>query len=261
MSGKLSLIRRHPIKSIGGERIEEVSLLPSRPLPGDRLWALLHEGGERHAGPLADRWLPKSCFLQGAKCAPLQAVQGGWSTSTSTSKPGASEPGGSLRLSHPDLADLEFDPETEGARLIDWITPLWPSDYPPPTRLVRAPTAWADVSQPYVSILSLSTLKLVEAKTGQEIGTDRWRGNFWIDGWEALYERDLVGQILTLGEVELRVVEPITRCPATSANSLTGQRDIDMPATLQHLFGHRDFGVYAQVLTGGTVRIGDEVRL
>ncbi|AGT09989.1 MOSC domain-containing protein [Paracoccus aminophilus] len=251
MSARLSLIRRHPIKSIGGERLETVALQPSRPLPGDRLWALLHQGGERHAGAVPERWLPKSCFLQGAKCASLQAVQGGW---------GQPEPGRKITLSHPDRPDLSFDPETEGQRLIDWILPLWPEAFPAPTRLVRAPVAFADASQPYVSILSLSTLAALEAKLGQSFGVERWRGNLWIEGWAPEEERSLIGQVLTIGEVELRVVEPITRCPATSASALSGLIDIDMPATLEHVFGHRDFGVYAQVVTGGTIHCGDEVR-
>ncbi len=252
MTATLSLIRRHPIKSIGGERIAEVTLQASRPLPGDRLWALLHEGGERHAAVDPARWLPKSCFLQGAKAAPLQAVSGGW---------GTPEPGRQITLTHPDLPDLCFDPETEGDVLAQWVRPLWPDTFPAPSRLVRATTAWADVSQPYVSILSRASLAAIEAATGLDIGTERWRGNFWIDGWEAQHERALVGRILTIGGAELRVVEPITRCPATSANTLTGRHDLDMPATLEKLFGHRDFGVYAQVVTGGTVRIGDEVVL
>lgn len=252
MTATLSLIRRHPIKSIGGERIAEVTLHASRPLPGDRLWALLHEGGERHASVDPARWLPKSCFLQGAKAAPLQAVSGGW---------GTPDPGREITLTHPDLPDLRFDPETEGARLTDWVRPLWPENFPAPTRLVRAASAWADVSQPYVSILSRATLAVIEEETGLAIGTDRWRGNLWVDGWQPEQERGIIGRILTIGGVELRVAEPITRCPATSANTLTGRHDLDMPATLQKLFGHRDFGVYAQVVTGGTVRIGDEVVL
>ncbi|MDN3713314.1 MOSC domain-containing protein [Paracoccus cavernae] len=252
MTATLSLIRRHPIKSIGGERIAEVTLQASRPLPGDRLWALLHEGGERHAAVDPARWLPKSCFLQGAKAAPLQAVSGGW---------GTPEPGRMITLSHPELSDLHIDPETQGDALAEWVRPLWPANFPAPTRLVRATTAWADVSQPYVSILSRATLDVVERETGLAIGTDRWRGNLWIDGWKPEAERGIIGRILTIGGAELRVVEPITRCPATSANTETGKLDLDMPATLQKLFGHRDFGVYAQVVTGGTVRIGDEVVL
>lgn len=250
MTPGLALIRRHPVKGIGGEGLDRVRLEPSRPMAGDRVWALLHRGGERHAGAEISRWLPKSCFLQGAACAGLQAVKGGWAEP---------EPGGDLRLTHPDLPDLRFSPETGGARLIDWIAPLWPRDLPAPTRLVRAPTAWADVSQPWVSLLSLSTLAAVEKAVGKPVGTDRWRGNLWVDGWPAGHEAGLVGRILRIGEVELHIREPILRCAATSADSETGRIDIDMPATLGRLFGKAHFGVYAQVVTGGTIRPGDEV--
>lgn len=249
MSATIALIRRHPIKAIGGQDLRETALHPARALDGDRQWALLHQGGERHAGetPHPERWLPKSCFLQGAKSSRLQAIQGGLNAQ------------GRIALAHPDLPELEFAPETQGQQLIDWITPLWPEGFPAPTRLVRAPTAFADVSQPWLSILSLSTLSDLESRLGQSVGTSRWRGNIWIEGWPPSHERDLIGRILTVGDVELRVVEPIGRCAATSADTETGQIDIDMPAALKRHFGHSDFGIYAQVVTGGIIRPGDRI--
>ena len=71
MTARVARIRRHPIKAIGGEDLGRVRLDAARRLPGDRIWALLTEGGERHAGPLdrPTRWLPKSCFLRGAASA------------------------------------------------------------------------------------------------------------------------------------------------------------------------------------------------
>ena len=252
MTACVARIRRHPIKAIGGEDLDRVRLDAARRLPGDRLWALLTEGGERHAGDAErpERWLPKSCFLRGAASAALQAVQGGW---------GQGGTGDPIRLTHPDLPDLSFDPATEGARLIDWLGPLWPADKPAPTRLVQGPTGWTDVPQPWVSILSLSSLRDLEARLGQPLGAERWRGNLWLDGWAAYAERDLVGQVLTIGGVELRVTQTIGRCPATSADPVTGQIDIDMPEALAAQFGHREFGIYAEVVTGGEIALGDEV--
>ena len=62
-----------------------------------------------------------------------------------------------------------------------------------------------------------------------------------------------------IGPVVLKLTDRIGRCAATSADTATGRIDGDMPADLDRLFWHRDFGIYAQVETGGTIRPGDEV--
>ncbi|MGA0613717.1 MOSC domain-containing protein [Paracoccus sp. KR1-242] len=253
MTGHIARIRRYPIKSIGGEDLTGASLSAARRLPGDRVWAVLTESGERHAGegPQPERWLPKSCFLRGVASATLQAVSGGW---------GQGAPEGPIRLTHPDRTELSFDPESEGARLIEWLRPLWPEDKPAPTRLVRGPTGWTDVNQPWLSILSLSSLRDLESRMGQPLGVERWRANLWVDGWEPFAEQDMIGRILTIGDVELRVTEAIGRCAATSANTETGHPDCDMPAALAGQFGHQNFGVYAEVVTGGQIALNDEIR-
>ncbi|TJZ90022.1 MOSC domain-containing protein [Paracoccus gahaiensis] len=251
MTAHLALIRRHPIKSVGGEGLDEVTLQAARRLPGDREWAVLTEAGERHAlshqtDGQPDRWLPKSCFLRGVVSADLQAVTGGWSE-------------GRLTLSHPRHGSLDLDPATEGARLIDWLRPLWPQGAPAPSRLVRGAAIWTDQKWPWISILSLASLRDLESRTGQSFGTHRWRGNLWVEGWAPFAERDLIGQSLRIGAVEFRIAAHVGRCDATSANTDTGQPDIDMVATLDRLYGHTDFGVFAEVVTGGPLRLQDQV--
>ena len=39
----------------------------------------------------------------------------------------------------------------------------------------------------------------------------------------------------------------------------TAARDLDIPRTLMRTLGHCDCGIYAEVVTGGTVRIDDKV--
>lgn len=252
MTATLAHIRRHPIKSIGGEGLDSVALAAARRLPGDREWAVLTEAGERNAqgsqtGGEPDRWLPKSCFLRGVQSPQLQAISGGWS------------PDGRLVLRQPLGDDLEIDPDTEGDRLVDWLRPLWPAGAPAPTRLVRGAGIWTDQKWPWLSILSLASLADLEARTGQALGIHRWRGNLWVDGWAPWAEHDLIGQVIRIGTVELRVTDQIGRCEATSANTETGNRDIDMLATLERLYGHTDFGIFAEVVTGGTIALGDRV--
>lgn len=252
MTVRIARIQRFPIKSIGGEDLASVELGAARRLPGDREWAVLHEGGERHAGDVPERWLPKSCFLRGAASAPLQAVKGGWIED---------EGARLLSLTHPDRPTLRVDPAVDGAALVDWLRPLWPDSKPAPTRAVKCPTGWTDVNQPWLSILSVSSLAQLEADLGQEVGQDRWRANLWIDGLAPFAEHDLVGQILQVGQIELRITECIGRCEATSADTRLGRIDGDMPAALDRLYGHRNFGIYAEVVTGGTISISDEVTL
>jgi uncharacterized protein YcbX len=59
--------------------------------------------------------------------------------------------------------------------------------------------------------------------------------------------------------VELRVEERITRCKATEADPETGRPDADTLGTLARAFGHEDMGVYATVVKGGPVALGDEL--
>lgn len=248
MIARIARIRRHPIKSAGGEDLDRVGLHPARPLPGDREWAVLTEAGEAHVGPGApDRWLPKGCFLRGAASASLQAVQGGWCD-------------GALQLRHPDHPPISADPQTQGERLVDWLAQMWPQDKPAPSRIVRAPTAFTDVRWPWISILSLDSLRALESQMGRPLGIERWRGNLWVEGWAPWAERGLPGQILRIGEVELRVTQTIGRCAATSADPATGTIDLDMPEALQRLYGNSDFGIYAEVASGGEIALNDEVR-
>ncbi len=251
MTARLAHIRRHPIKSIGGEGLDSVTLTAARRLPGDREWAVLTEAGERNAqasqtAGQPDRWLPKSCFVRGVQSPRVQAISGGWSD-------------GRLVLRQPAQADLVVDPETEGDRLVEWLRPLWPANASVPTRLVRGAAIWTDQKWPWISILSLASLADLEARTGQTLGLHRWRGNLWIDGWQPWAERDLIGHVIRIGATELRVTQHIGRCEATSANTDTGENDIDMLDSLERLYGHTDFGVFAEVVTGGDIALGDEV--
>ena len=105
----------------------------------------------------------------------------------------------------------------------------------------------------------MTSLAQLEQEICHTLGIHRWRGNLWIDGWRPFAERDLIGQILTFGNVELRVTDHIGRCDATSADTGTGQRDLDMVATLERLYGHTEFGIFAEVVTGGDIAIGDRI--
>jgi hypothetical protein len=46
------------------------------------------------------------------------------------------------------------------------------------------------------------------------------------------------------------------RCAATNVNPVTAERDMTLPATMMERYGHRDLGVYLQIIEGGADRAG-----
>ena len=55
------------------------------------------------------------------------------------------------------------------------------------------------------------------------------------------------------------MISPITRCAATQVNPITVERDLDIVAALEHAFGHINMGVYAEVLSGSEIAVGDKL--
>jgi len=97
---------------------------------------------------------------------------------------------------------------------------------------------------------------------GRPVDPMRFRGNLYVEGWPAWYEFDLLDREITIGvQARAKVVKRIARCAATNVEPATGIRDLDIPPTLMRHLGHADCGVYAEVVTGGAISIGDAVFL
>lgn len=246
--GRVAQLVRHPIKSAGFERVAEARLTEGAAFPFDRVWAVAHAAARLSEPP---GWAPKLQFLRGWGSAELMAI-------SCTSE----ERTGNVTLSHPRRPTESFTPDdpTDAARLIAWLRPLWPETRPEPARVIRVPGhALTDQDQPLVSINSISSLAELGAQIGRDLSPHRFRGNIWVEGWPPMAELDLVGQEITIGEARLRIEEPIGRCRATGANPQTGQQDANTMGALERRYGHTDFGVFARVIAGGKVAVGDEV--
>ena len=243
MTTSLAQIWRYPIKAIGAEPLDRVALTEGRPLPLDRAWAVLEEGGDASLG-----WRSCRNFLRGAKGPSLMSVT-------------AETKGDALHLTHFDRPELVITlAETSAEALIEWLRPIYPDSRQQPVSLVKSPDeGMADVPFASVSVMSLSSLQAVSEKAGQDLDVRRFRGNIWLDGLAPWAEFDLVGKTLSIGDVTLEVLEPITRCRATEANPKTGQRDINTLQVLEQNFGHSEFGMNTKVVTGGDIAVGNSV--
>ncbi|MEL6197998.1 MAG: MOSC N-terminal beta barrel domain-containing protein [Pseudomonadota bacterium] len=246
--GRLAEIWRHPLKGIGAERIAKVLLTRGEALPHDRVWALAH--GTSDFDPAAPAWEKRKNFVVQAMTPELARV--------------ALETGadGTLTLSHPAQDSVSVAPGTEAgaAALAAWIEGLAGERQPGPYRVAHVPgRAMTDMPQPYVSILSLASMRALGQHAGAALHIRRFRGNLWLDDLAPWEEEAWIDRELTIGTARLRVDEPIGRCKATEANPATGDYDVPTVAELRRLRGHTEFGVYATVIEGGTIAEGDAV--
>jgi hypothetical protein len=108
-----------------------------------------------------------------------------------------------------------------------------------------------------VSVKSLASLRALSEHMGVELDPRRFRGNIWLDGLAPWREFDWVGREISIGGARLRAVQRVARCNATRNNPATGIRDVDTLNALETRFGHKDFGIYCEVIAGGPVADGD----
>ena len=247
MTGRLTHIWRHPIKAHGVEALNDVTLSAGNTLPWDRAWAVVHELSKADGS----EWVPCGNFSRGAKSPSLMALKAVLNEAT-----------GMISMSHPDLPDITFNPDTDSDAFIEWIRPIMPSDRTPSARIVRAKErGMTDTDFPSISLNNLATNRILGEKLGADLSPLRWRGNLWFDGLEPWQEFDWVGKQLRIGGAVLDIRERITRCMATTVNPDTGIRDADTLDALQDNWGHKQFGVYGVVIKGGNIAPGDEIEV
>lgn len=97
-----------------------------------------------------------------------------------------------------------------------------------------------------------------------KLSEHRFRSNIAIEGIEAWAEQSWLGRSVRIGGVEFDVVKPKTRCLATHANPVSGERDLPVMQGLMRSFAQKEPTLGVGMLTrgaGGEIRVGDEVAL
>jgi uncharacterized protein YcbX len=248
MTGAVTSLWRHPVKSHGREALETVTLQPGKTVPWDRVWAVTHDNSAYTGGD----WAPCQNFMIGTRA---PALAGLWAQYDEARQ--------SVTLRHHTLGELQFRPDDaeDARRFLDWVRPLAPENRAQHNAVVKATDrGMTDSDFPSVSIMNMSSHRAVSQKLGRPLEIERWRGNIWFDGMAPWEEFDWIGKTVQIGDVVFEVKERIERCLHTAANPNTGLRDADTLGALQSGWDHKDFGVYAQVVQGGTIAIGDAVK-
>lgn len=246
-------IQRFPIKGLSPEPLNNVELMSGNGIPGDRLYGFARFNSGFDAND--PKPLPKSKFIVLLNQAALAGL-----TTTFDPKSGLLEIKSSTYHEQFTMNDL-LERNRAGQFLYDFLKLKDPEA---PTFVSAEPHRFTDVSvvspvmMNAISIVNLNTIKDLEQRINKPIDPARFRANLLIEGLPAWSELDSIGAELVLGDVTLRILSRTQRCPATEVNPETTERDIKLPAVLKKEMGHRDLGVYAEVISNGRLSLGQK---
>jgi uncharacterized protein YcbX len=134
-----------------------------------------------------------------------------------------------------------------------------------PVRLVKADSPAGAVDIEPLTLVSSESISELAARAGRDsLDGRRFRMLLEIEGCTPHEEDTWRGRHVRFGEAVLEIGGPVPRCATTTRDPSTGERDFD---TLREIAAYRgkrdgkkiDFGVYAQVVRPGRVRVGDAV--
>ena len=245
----VTAIYRYPIKGLSPELLTTVTLVPSATLPFDRVYAI--ENGPGPFDPTAPAHLPKIHFVMLMRNEQLAALKTTFDDATHW-----------LTIRHGATAAAQGDLRTASGRaaIEAFIAAYMGPVLRGPARVIAAPGhSFSDVPPKCLHIINLESLRALETLMGLPINPLRFRPNLIFDNLPAWSEFDLVGKTLRIGPATLEIFKRTERCAATNVDPETGARDLKIPSFLSRSLGHADFGVYARVVEGGEVRVGDGV--
>ncbi|MBZ5709108.1 MOSC domain-containing protein [Nannocystis pusilla] len=271
--GSLRALLRYPVKSMAGEALTSVAVLAEHGLQGDRAYGVLdRETGRIASAKQARRWSALLGFrarftgglADGRHHGPLAiALPDGTSVSSDDvdlDRSLSQAFGRPVRLTAaPPAGQAEYRAESEDGD-------------DKPMGVGAAPGTFFDFA-PIHLVTTASLAHLRALQPASRFDAARFRPNLVIDTGDArgFVDNDWVGRTLAIGdEVQLCVTFPCPRCVMTTL----AQDDLPAdPDVLRTAARHNTqwfallarsmpvVGAYATVVRGGTLRLGDRVRL
>jgi uncharacterized protein YcbX len=282
--GTVDQLWRFPFKSMGGEQLDHC-VVGTRGVVGDRAWAVRDEGAGEIRGakkipallqctarfveepreglvPAVEITLPDGeCFRSDdADAARRLSSFLGRSVTVWPIQP-------ATNLDHyqrgrPDSTDLMEELRQIFGRLPDEPLPDISSFPPEVMRYAAPPGTYFDLSP--LHVLTTSSLRAVAARTpGATVDVRRFRPNVLIeptDKREALPESEWHGKRLRIGSVEARIEMDTVRCVMPTLPQADLPKEPAILRTIVREMG-QGLGVYASVVSPGSVRVGEAVEL
>lgn len=250
----IETLTRYPVKGLSGQVLDTVELNAGHGFPCDRKFGFARpDSGFNPSNP---KPLPKTKFYMLARDASLALLDTAFNEDTgelSMVGPGAS---GQFDIT-------TSDGKSAASEFLGSYLSLPNGEMP---QLYEAsPHRFTDVSvvsremMNAVSLINLDSVNEFSKAVDHHVDPRRFRGNIHLSGLKPFEELDMVGKVLTIDTVQLKIVKRTKRCPATEVDLTTGERNLKTPKLLQTHYGHMDMGVYAEVVKGGRLSVGDKV--
>jgi uncharacterized protein YcbX len=246
---QIASIYRYPVKGLTPEPLPQAALMPGQTLPADRRYAI--ENDPSGFDPAAPKWMPKPHFLM--------LMRDEWLAGLRTHFDDASHV---LTIRRNGEIAVQGNLESvEGRTAIEtFFARAFAHEIKgPPKVLSSEGHSFSDVARKVVSIINLASLRAIENMVDYPVHPLRFRANVYVEGWPAWHEFKLVDKTLAIGEARLKVVKRITRCAAVNVDPDTAARDLAIPQALARRLGHSECGIYADVIAGGTIAVGDMI--
>jgi len=240
-----------PVKGLALQHPDEVEITPTG-VPQDRRFFLVNDRGK---------------LLDGTRDGPLFGVHAECDadgTRLALRFPDGRVVEGPVELGNPAVTAFWERPVRGRVVLGPWSDAL--SDHlGQHVRLQRAEMPGGGTDQWPVSIVSDASLEELARRSGAEsIDGRRFRMLVQVAGSHPHEEDEWIGGVVRIGGARVRVTKQDSRCRMTTRNPDTGVRDFDTLRAIKEYRGVRngeaiDFGVYAEVVEPGRVRVGDSV--
>jgi len=255
---RVAALYRYPVKGFTPEASEALSVLPGGRIAGDRVLGVRFND----ATVSDDAWGTKHECVALANTPGLARLQLGFDAAARR-----------LRIQMQDQVLVDAALDDDGRKRIAAAVeayvvaldenPLASHPERLPLRVVGdgVTPRYQDQEPGYVTLHGRASLAALAAATASDPSELRFRSNIAIDGCDAWEEQRWVGRSARIGDVVFEVVSAKTRCLATHANPLTGERDLAiMPMLLRAFPSERPtFAVAMTTQRGGTIRVGDKV--
>ncbi len=249
MIATVAQIYRYPVKGLTPEAMTEALATPGEGLPYDRRYAL--HVGNNPFDPIAPQWMAKTNFLMLMRDERLAKLRTRFDPATSI-----------LTVDRDGKTVVRGNLADAAGRMVleQFFAAYMGGDIRRHPRIVEAPDhMFSDVAAKFVSVIGLASIADLERVVRGRVDPLRFRANVYVEGLSPWAEFDWIGQEIHIGAVRSKIIKRIKRCAATNVDPGTGARDMNIPLSLQDAYGHNDCGVYAEILSPGTMRPGDPI--